>query len=255
MRIDARRISATIGGRTILSGIDLAVEPGKLMGLVGPNGAGKSTLLRVLAGLIPPQAGELLYDGRPAAVLSARERARRIAFLTQASRLDWPLTAARLVSLGRLPHRGLLGPLDPDRDEAAIREAMAATDTLQFADRPVSTLSGGERMRVMLARALAVEASTFLADEPVTALDPAHQLQTMQILRDIAGRGTGVVVVLHDLTLAARFCDSVALIAQGRLAALGAPQEVLTAAMLRSVYGISPYITENEGELVIIPWR
>lgn len=255
MRIEAREISVSIDGTPILADINLDVIPGKVLGLIGPNGAGKSTLLRVLAGLCRPQAGQLRYDGIDADHVPARERARRLSFLAQSATIEWPLPVSRLVALGRLPHRGLLGPLDPARDEQAVQRAMVATGVASFAERAVGTLSGGEKMRVMLARALAVEATTLLADEPVTALDAAHQLQTMRILRETAEQGASVVVVLHDLTLAGRFCDSLAVLDHGRLAALGAPEEVLTPNLLRDIYGVVPFISRHEEEIIVLPWR
>ncbi|MDH6638422.1 UNVERIFIED_ORG: iron complex transport system ATP-binding protein [Methylobacterium sp. SuP10 SLI 274] len=192
MSLCAHAVDLTIDGRALLSGVGLALEPGRLVGLVGPNGAGKTTLLRVLAGLLPPVKGGVTLDGVPLDRLSREARARRIAALFQGAGVGWPMRVREIVALGRLPHRRAFAGLS-DADAAAIARAMAATGITDLAERFEPTLSSGERMRVLLARALAVEAAWLLADEPITALDPAHQLDAMALLRDIARGGTGVV--------------------------------------------------------------
>ncbi|WP_342165650.1 ABC transporter ATP-binding protein [Methylobacterium sp. SD21] len=248
---DAR---VTLDGRTILSDIGLALEPGRFVGLVGPNGAGKTTLLRVLAGLITPNGGRVTLDGRPLSALAREERARRIAALFQGAGVGWPMTVYEIVALGRLPHRRAFSSL-AEADEVAVARAMARTDTAHLAARAEPTLSSGERMRALLARALAVEAPWLLVDEPVTALDPAHQLDAMALLRSIARDGTGVVAVLHDLTLAARFCDRIVVLADGRLVADGTPEEALSDVLLAGAFGVT---AERgwacDGTRYILPW-
>lgn len=248
---DAR---VTWDGRPILLDIGLALEPGRFVGLVGPNGAGKTTLLRVLAGLIVPTQGQVTLYGRPLSALAREERARRIAALFQGAGVGWPMTVHEIVALGRLPHRRAFSSL-AEADEVAVARAMARTDIAHLAARAEPTLSSGERMRALLARALAVEAPWLLVDEPVTALDPAHQLDAMALLRAIARDGTGVVAVLHDLTLAARFCDRIVVLAGGRLVADGTPEEALSDVLLAGAFGVT---AERgwacDGTRYILPW-
>ena len=244
------RVAVSLGGRRIVEDIstDLA---GGVTGLIGPNGAGKSTLMRAIAGLVPSE-GSILIDGTSIGSMPLRDRARRIAYLPQGQAVHWPLTVERLVSLGRLPH---LAPFARPvaADASAIEQALGRTDLLGLRQRPVDQLSGGERARVLLARALAVEAPLLLADEPLAALDPAHQIDVMRLLRAEADRGATVIAVLHDLTLAARWCDRLLLIDQGRLVADGGPRDVLSAERIGAVYGVSAFIGEAGGEPLIVP--
>lgn len=202
MRLAAEGVTVRLGARIVLDGIDAAAEGGELVGLIGPNGAGKTTLLRVFAYLLEPAKGVVRCEGRPLGEYSPIELARRIAYLAQGAEVHWPMTVEKLVALGRLPHRGSWERPSGD-DHGAVSRAMRATDIVGFRNRTLATLSGGERMRVMLARALAVEAPVLLANEPVAALDPYHQLQVMSVLRETARQGKAVIAVLHDLTLAA----------------------------------------------------
>ena len=245
-------VSIALGERTVVAGVSADLGGG-VIGLIGPNGAGKSTLVRAIAGLIPADGG-ILIDGAPIASMSLRDRARHIAYLPQGQSVHWPLTVERLVALGRLPH---LAPFarPGDADAQAIERALERTELLPLRDRPIDELSGGERARVLLARALAVEAPLLLADEPLAALDPAHQIEVMALLRAEAARGATVIAVLHDLTLAARWCDRLLLIDQGSLVADGKPAEVLTADRIGAVYGVSAFIGEAQGEPLIVPLR
>ena len=254
MSLSLHDVRVTLGGRSILSDIDLALERGRLIGLVGPNGAGKTTLLRVLAALVAPAYGRVTLDGHALSGMNRDERARRVAALFQGAGIGWPVTVREIVALGRLPHRrAFAGP--SDADQAAVARAMARTDVGHLADRAEPTLSSGERMRALLARALAVEAEWLLVDEPVTALDPAHQLDAMALLHAASRDGTGVVAVLHDLALAARFCDRIVVLSGGRLVADGRPEEALTDALLARVFGVTVERGEAaDGTRYILPW-
>jgi iron complex transport system ATP-binding protein len=253
MEIAAQNLTVRLGGAPRVDRVSLTLRPGRLVGLIGPNGAGKTTLFRALAGLREPDEGEVVYDGRPLAVLSRRALAKRLAYLEQASEAHWPLRADHVVALGRLPHRRFGRAVLPS-DAAAVDRAIRAADADGFRERPMHALSGGERARVLLARAFAVESEWLLADEPVAALDPAHQLGVMETLSAAARRGMGVVVVLHDLTLASRFCDRLVLMAQGRVVGDGAPAEVLTDAAAAAAYGVTLARADSHGEPLIAPW-
>jgi len=235
----------------VVDHVSLGVAGGELVGLIGPNGAGKSTLMRAALGLVPA-TGRVLIGDTPLARLGHGERARRIAFLPQEREIAWAVSVEALVALGRRPHRRPGAPLSA-ADRAAIGAAMARMDVAQFAARPATALSGGERARVLIARALAQDADLLIADEPTAGLDPAHQLALMGSFRDLAAEGRGVLVSLHDLGLAARACTRLVLMDQGRLVAEGAPETVLTPARLRAVYGITALITRDAGGPLILP--
>ena len=252
MMLAARGVVARYGSHTVLNGVDVTLRSGELVGLIGPNGAGKSTLLRVLAGLRKADGGAIGLDGRATSEIPAQAFARSVAYLAQGGEVHWPMRAASVVALGRLPHRQTRTGTDAI-DGAAITRAMQATGVAALADRRIDTLSGGERMRVLLARALAVEADLLLADEPVAALDLRHQLQVMGLLRGIARKGSGVLAVLHDLSLAARFCDRLVLVADGHIVADGSPDEVLTPVHLKRVYGVEMITGAIDGIPYLLP--
>ena len=245
----------------VVAHVDLRLEAGELLGLIGPNGAGKSTLLKAIAQLLPHR-GQVYLAGRSARRISVRERARRMAYLSQDNQVQWPILVRELVGLGRHPHRTGWGEASGEHDGggasaadiAAIDAAMRAADIWELRERRADQLSGGERARARLARVLAVGAPLILADEPVAALDPRHQLEVMHLLRSHCGGGGAVIVVLHDLTLASRFCDRLLLLDEGRLVAAGPVDAVLTAANLRRVYGIAAITARHNGQAYVVPW-
>lgn len=241
------------GGRAILDGVSLSAAPRQLLGIVGPNGAGKSTLLRVMANILDADSGSVVIDGIDRNALSPRHRARRIAYLPQHPACHWSMTAERVVALGRLPHLSLFQGPGP-ADSAAVRAAMADTDIADLATRRMETLSGGEFARVMLARALASDPRLLLADEPVADLDPYHSLEVMDHLRGLSATGRTVVVVLHDLSLAARYCTHIALMNHGRIVAEGSPEETLSAGNLAGVYRITALQGAQDGVPYMLPW-
>lgn len=254
MAIVAKGVSVSLGGRCVLNAVDVALQPGEVLGIIGPNGAGKTTLLRVLAGLLTPDRGDVHYDGSTARELGRRALARRVAFLAQDGAAAWSLCVEAVVGLGRLPHRPPFGG-ESEADRVAVANALALCDVAAFAGRTLGTLSGGEGRRVLLARALAVEAAHLLADEPLAGLDPGHQLETLQRLRTVAAGGAGVAVVLHDLSLAARFCDRLLLIHRGARIADGAPGEVLDDALLADVFGVTALRGRRDGVPFLLPWQ
>lgn len=250
------RVSLSLADVPVLKEISFALEDGEFVGLIGPNGAGKSSLLRVLAGLNPPDAGQVLFTTSVGPIslrdLPPLQRARQLAYLAQQEKPVWPLAVRHLVGLGRAPWRG--GSLARTlADEQAILKALQLTDLLPLADRPINQLSGGELQRALLARIFAGEPQLIVADEPIAALDPYHQLHIMELLREHAEQKKTVIAALHDLSLAARFCHRLILLHQGRVVADGEPMHVLTPENLRGVYGIDAHVDCRADGVVVIP--
>ncbi|MGE4321647.1 MAG: ABC transporter ATP-binding protein [Sphingobium sp.] len=246
------RAGVALGRRPVLHDMSATLPPGALIGIVGPNGAGKSTLVRMLLGLLRPGGGKVLLDGQPVCDLPRRRVAQSLAYLPQGQTLHWPLSVERLVALGRLPHLAPLSRIS-DQDMAIVDDALTRADVGHLRGRIATELSGGERARVMLARALAVGAAGLVADEPLASLDPGHQIDVMTLLAREARGGGLVVTVLHDLTMAARYCDRLLLLDRGRLVADGAPLDVLTPTRLEQVYGISACVERAGGCPLIVP--
>lgn len=244
-------VAVDFGAHFSLHPLSAELRSADFVGLIGPNGAGKSTLLRAMAALIAI-SGHVRLDGRELRAIDPRLRARRIAYLAQSTPASWPISVGELVALGRLPYRGVS---DPRADDRAVRDALARTLLTGLKDRAITELSGGELARAQLARALCVEAPIVLADEPVARLDPFHQLQIMDLLRQHARDGHLVVAVLHDLALAARYCDRLLLLDAGRLVADGPAATVLTQTELRRVYKVDAIVESRDGEPLIVPWR
>ena len=244
MLLKGQSLSFAYGSMPTLQGVDIDIHGGEMVGLIGPNGAGKTTLLRLLAGLLPAQQGSVLWKDQPLAAFSDRDRARQLAYLPQGASAHWPLTVERVVELGRIPHRPWWQSLASE-DRLIIDAAMEQTNVTELRSRIVTELSGGERTRVMLARALASEPQLLLADEPVASLDPHHQLRVMRTLRAAATQQRAVLVVLHDLELAARFCDRLIALHGGELIAHGQTLEVLRHPVVAAAYQVDIDIKED----------
>ena len=228
------------GKRVILDHLDLTLEAGELVALVGPNGSGKTTALRALLGLLPLASGTATIGGADVRSLDPITRARQVAYLPQSRPMAWPISVQAAIALGRFAYGGASHRLSTE-DQAAVDQAMAVCDLEGLKDRAVTDLSGGELARVHMARALAANAPALLADEPTAALDPRHQWQVMQVLAQQAKSGGGVMVVVHDLALAAAVCSRIVLIKDGKVLANGAPEDVLTPDNIGAAYGVEAH--------------
>ncbi|WP_263144639.1 heme ABC transporter ATP-binding protein [Pseudomonas sp. RIT-PI-AD] len=241
----AERLGVCRGATPVLADIDLELRPGEMLGVLGPNGAGKSTLLAALCGELPATAGRVSLDERPLGDWPGPERARRLAVLPQTSTLGFAFRVEEVVGMGRLPHAS-----GRQRDAQIVEEALRAADAWHLRGRSYLALSGGERQRVHLARVLAqlwpgAEGQILLLDEPTSMLDPLHQHTTLQAARDFAGEGAAVLVILHDLNLAARYCDRLLLLDAGRPHALGSPEQVLRVEPLQAVFGLEVLVQHH----------
>ncbi len=248
MTLSTNDLCVRLGDRIAIDGVTVELRPGELTAIIGPNGAGKSTLLRAMAGLLAPTRGQVQLDGSPLDQWDRQLRARRIGYLPQQRIVHWPLTVARTVGLGRLPHGSTT-----EAGTIAIGRAMAEMDVAQFRDRPVTELSGGELARVLLARVLAQDTAILLADEPAAGLDPAHQLALLDRFAKLTQGGRTVAVAMHDLSLAARYCQRILLLKNGRVLADGTPDTVLTAPLLKTAFGIDARFAKIDGLPVVLP--
>jgi len=255
--IEAERLSFAYDRGPVLADVSLTVAAGELVGVIGPNGGGKTTLVRLLSGVLAPDAGVVRLDGRPLAAYRRRDLARRLAVVPQDPTLEFPFTALEVVLMGRAPHLAALG-FPRAGDVEIARVAMARLGVAEVEDRPLDHLSGGERQRVLLARALAQEPAVLLLDEPTTHLDLRHQVGIYDVVHELArARGVAVVSVLHDLNLAALYCDRLLLLAGGRVVRQGPPAEVLDAGTLSVAYATDVQVTVNPvtGAPVVLPTR
>jgi len=250
--ISARGVRAELEGRVVLDGVDLEIRDGEVLVLVGPNGAGKSTLLSILSGERAAAAGEVVVDGRPIGQYGALELGRARSVLTQDNAVSFPFRVAEVVAMGRAPWARTV---ESRNDVAVVAESLAAADVADLAARRMTALSGGEKARVAFARVLAQRAKTVLLDEPTAALDLRHEEEVMRIARGIAAEGRAVGVVLHDLALAAAYADRMALVAHGRLVAVGTPAEVLTEELVAAAYGLPVRVVELDGVPLVVPLR
>jgi len=243
--LEARDLTCAYDSRCVLADLSLATCTGQVLALIGPNGAGKTTLLRALARLLKPQSGVVLLADRNLWKLTSRSVARHLALAPQAAGMDWPLTVEQVVQLGRSPHRGWLLPFSAD-DWEAVERALEETGLQNLRSRKVTDLSGGEQRRVILARTLAQEPKVLLLDEPTAYLDLAYQTSILELVWTLAHRdGLTVVITLHDLNQAAICADRLALLAKGRVLAVGDPETVLTPAHLEEAYGVPVVVTRH----------
>lgn len=250
MMLSAHGLSADLARRPVLESVDFEAPARTITAIIGPNGAGKSTLLRALAGLVPARGGRILLDNLPLSHWNRMELARVLAFVPQERIVHWALDVHSIVALGRLPHQSQGAP-EGEADAKAIAQALADMDVAHLADRPVTDISGGELARVLIARALAQDPQVLIADEPAAGLDPAHQLALFRCFTRIAQSGRAVIVALHDLSLAARFCHNIVLLRQGRVIAAGSPESVLETSHLREAYGIEARLHTLDGIPVV----
>ncbi|MER7548460.1 MULTISPECIES: ABC transporter ATP-binding protein [Streptomyces] len=254
-RLTAEGLTLGYGDRTVVDSLDLAVPPGRITVIVGANACGKSTLLRSMSRLLAPRAGRVVLDGKEVHRLPAKELARTLGLLPQSPVAPEGITVSDLVGRGRHPHQGIFSRWN-EKDDAAVAAALEATHTEPLAERAVDELSGGQRQRVWIAMALAQQTDLLLLDEPTTFLDASHQIEVLDLLTDLnRSRGTTIVMVLHDLNLAARYADHLIALAGGGLHASGTPAEVLTEETVRAVFDLDSRIIEDpvSGRPLMLP--
>ncbi len=246
MELDLRGLSFSFGEKQVLRDVSFKVHPGEFLGLMGPNGSGKTTLLRCLMNFLPAGSESISVDGRPLDAFSPAELARTFAVVPQSSATDFSFTAYDIVMMGRIPHVSSRIAGTTKEDASAVRSAMERTDTWKFASRPFYGLSGGERQKVIVARALAQQSKALLLDEPTVYLDINGQFEVMDLIKRLnREEGTTVIAVLHDVNLAARYCSRIALLSHGMLEAIGPPKEVLTPEIIQSVYGVDVVVRRD----------
>jgi iron complex transport system ATP-binding protein len=237
-------VTVSLGGVTVLDGVSTTVGAGRFVGLVGPNGAGKTTLLRTINGALDPAEGRISVAGEPLADRASRATSRLVATVPQSTASTFEFTVRRIVAMGRTPHVNRLGSRR-QADRRAVEDAMARVEVEHLADRPVTEVSGGERQRVYLARALAQDTPVLLLDEPTSDLDVNHQIRTLELVADLVGEGRTVLAAIHDLDLAARYCDELRLLADGRISAAGPPSSVLTGDTVASAFDTRAAVTTH----------
>ncbi|MGN6273600.1 MAG: ABC transporter ATP-binding protein [Protaetiibacter sp.] len=254
-RLAASAVTLAYGDRTVVESLDLDIAPGRITAIVGANGCGKSTLLRALARLMAPRQGRILLDDEPIGSRASKQVARVVGLLPQSPIAPEGITVADLVGRGRHPHQRLLARWNAE-DYAAVADALEATNTSELAERSVDELSGGQRQRVWVAMALAQQTDILLLDEPTTFLDVAHQIEVLDLLAELGRtRGTTIVMVLHDLNLAARYADELVAMREGRIVASGPPSHVLDAELVERVFGIRSHVMVDpvSGSPLVIP--
>lgn len=245
-------LSVNFGKKKVLTGVNFSIAAGELIGLIGPNGSGKTTLLRALSGLLPTQAKKISFLGLPLSAWSRTRLARCLAYLPQNHASYWTITVEALVMLGRLPHIKLWQK-PAKLDYKIVKKILQDCDLSQFSERTINTLSGGERARVFLARALAIEPKLLLADEAMAGLDLGYQLDIMQRFRKLAESGIGIIMSIHDLTLAARYCHKLVLLTEQDIVSQGAYNKVLTAKNLANSFNIRVHTGKSEGGVFVVP--
>lgn len=249
--LDVSDLSVALGGRDVIDALSCTLEAGTVVGLIGPNGSGKSTLLKAVLGLLPVR-GSIRFCGQNLASMGAKTRAQCLAYLPQDGEVIWPIAVEDVVMLGRAPYRSGLAP--PSQEDAtAVERALIDMDLLAVRKRSARMLSGGERSRVLMARALAQKTPLLLADEPTTGLDPAHQIGLMETFRAMAREGKTVLASLHDLALAAQWCDRLLLLHEGKIVHAGTAAEVLTPSALARVYGVEAFFGDSRAGRVVVP--
>ncbi|MGU3401600.1 ABC transporter ATP-binding protein [Brucellaceae bacterium D45D] len=247
-----KQIGYAIGGQSILHAVDLTVKPGELLVLIGPNGCGKSTTLRLMAGLMRPDCGRILLDGRDMSVFSRRQLSQQVALLTQAGQMPSAMQVRDLVGMGRYAHQHLLARAS-QADMVAINRAMAAMDIENLADRRLSDLSGGQLQRCRMAMVLAQQSPIILLDEPTTYLDLRYQYSLLEKARDLARQGHAVVAVLHDFTQASLYADRIAMMDKGSIVAVGPPRDVLSQQNLLNVFGVRTRLLHDDHAVIHLP--
>jgi cobalamin transport system ATP-binding protein len=254
LALEARGLCFRYDGERVVDDVSLVLRAGEMLGIIGPNGSGKSTLLRLLSGAIEPQEGEVRILGRPLREYSRAQLGRVVAVVPQETLIEFPFSVTEVVLMGRSPHLGGFA-FEGDRDLQVAHQAMARTGVLEFAARSIHELSGGERQRVVLARALAQEADILLLDEPAAFLDIRHEVELHDLLHDLQREDKSIITVLHDLNLAALYCDRVALLRAGRVFRIGTPAEVITYANVTEVYETEVYVDINDitGTINVLP--
>ncbi len=254
MLIETKNLNLQIGSKQLLKDVSISIAQGEIIGLIGPNGAGKSTLLKVLANIMPADSGSYSFAQQAIGDYNEKQFAQQVGYLAQNATAHWPLQVQRLIELGRLPYQSFRQKLTT-QDKQSIQAAIAKTGVAHLLDRVVTTLSGGEQTRVFLARLFASQPQVIFADEPIAALDPYHQLHIMEILRDHAKNGGTVVVVMHDINLASRFCDKMILMQEGQIRSFGTINELLVDDVLPDTFRIKLRMFCEGDSYAIMPWE